>query len=676
MVRIIWRLVKPENQNDATGNNGKSKTGDYLGFSVDHMDRSVEPGKDFFHYASGNWIKRHPVPNDKSHWGSFEELMEKNTLDLRNILEHCAATGTSGRERMLGDFYKSAMNTEIIERLGFEPIQEYLNKVDGISTMEESLDYVFQLNRSGMSSIFHSFSRADKKDSSIYSIYFVQGGISLPNRDYYLSESFEEILGFFRKHVEKVFVMYGIPESDAQRYAETVVSLETDFAKVSRSQTELRDAEKNYNRFSIPDLTREFPHLNLKRYLEFMGTPPVEFVVVGQPEFFSRLDTMISEDNIEKFRIHLKWTILNSAASFLFSEMDEEHFDMFSRKIRGQQEPQERWKRSVHVVDDFLGEALGEMYVREHFGQDARERMAILISDIREVFTDRLKNLDWMTDDTKKQALVKFDRFKAKIGHPEKFRDYSSVTIKEDDYFGNAMRAAAFEIERQTKRVGSSVDRDEWFMTPPTINAYFSPPDNEIVFPAGILQPPFFDVTADDAVNYGAIGAVISHEITHGYDDQGRRYDENGNLRDWWHQEDRNNFLKRTKEVVDLYNSLEILPGLHVNGELTLGENIADFGGVSIAYEALQRHLRKNPHLRKDTDGYSPEQRFFISWAQLWRENIREQEARMRASVDTHSPNRFRAVVPVFNHPNFEEAFPDSSGGNSMGKINRKIDIW
>lgn len=664
-------MSKGEPVESGTGRGKPDKSG--MGFSIDHMDRSADPHENFFLYATGNWKKNNPIPDDKSLWGSFGQLMEKNTFDLHNILLRCSSSHATAQEKMLGNLFKSAMDTATIEARKFSPVSDYIEKVNKIDSIERYLDYIFELASLGISSLWHSFSRADKKDSSVYSYYFYQGGLKLPNRDYYILDNFKEVRNHYLKHIEKVFTLYGVDSAEAAEFSRIILKLETDLANASRSQTELRDAEKNYNRVDTSDLDKQFPNMKITSFLKQLEVPDLDFVVLGQPEFFSYLNSLLIEENLETLKIALKWGILNSAATLLFSEMDEEHFDMFARKIRGQPKQEERWKRAVHMTDGLLGESLGELYVKEHFGPEAREKMAVLIDDIKEVFEERLRNLEWMTEETRKQALVKFSKFKAKIGHPETYRDYSPIQIKPDDYFGNALRASQFEVSRHSKRAGTPVDRNEWFMTPPTINAYFSPPDNEIVFPAGILQPPFFDVNIDDPVNYGAIGAVISHEITHGYDDQGRRYDENGNLRNWWSETDLENFLKRSSKVVELYNRLEVLPGLKVNGELTLGENIADFGGVSIAYAALQRHLRKNPHLRKEVDGLTPEQRFFISWAQIWRENIKEEETRLRVSTDTHSPNMFRAQEPVYNHPDFEDTF----SSEDLSKARKsKIDIW
>lgn len=658
--------------------NGKSSV-DSQKFSTEFMDTSVDPHTDFYSYSVGNWASRHPVPSDKSHWGTFEELMETNTRFLGSILERCSAGETPADpavSRMLGDFYSSAMDTGTLEKLRFKPVEREMELIDRAETKDELNSIMVRMHLEGSYPFFVSFARADRKNSSVYAFYLYQGGLSLPNRDYYLEDSFADIRQFFVDHIGKVFRLYGMPEETASSYSGKIMSLETQLAKFSRSQTELRDAEKNYNSMPLKGLNQEFPGLHLEDYIRELKIPETRNVVMGQPEFFKALSSLVSETSLDDLKVYLKWKVLNSAASLLFSEIEEEHFDMFSRKIRGQQQQEPRWKRSVHLTDQCLGEALGKIYVSEHFGKEAREKMENMVNDIRDVFKDRLLQLPWMTSETKEHAMEKFQRFRAKIGHPDRFRDYSSVAIRKDDLLGNVTRAVAFEIRRELDRVGSPVDRDEWFMTPPTINAYFSPPDNEIVFPAGILQPPFFDTDADDAVNYGAIGAVISHEITHGYDDQGRRYDENGNLRDWWTQMDSENFLERAKAVVELYSNLEVLPGLNVNGELTLGENIADFGGISIAYEALQRHLEKNPADRKEIDGLTPEQRFYISWAQIWKENILEQEARMRVSIDPHAPNKIRAVIPVYNHHAFETAFPGSKAPAVDEKNNGKISIW
>lgn len=661
------------------GNTGKSTIGGTGGFSINHMDPEADPYADFFHFSAGNWIRNNPVPPEKSHWGAFEELLERNDHSLRAILERCSSVDgrqPGGVEKALGDLYRSAMDTRTIEKLGFSPIEEQMAGVEKISSVEQLLEFTAELHLQGIYPFFPSFSSQDRKNSSIYAFYMMQGGLTLPNRDYYLEEQFAPIREEYGKHLERMFVLYGEEQQAAERHAGVVLEIESAMAEHSRRQAELRDAEKNYNRFDTSTLDREFPGLGLGRYLSLLGVGPVDYVVIGQPEFFRFLDGLITSRPLDDWKTYLRWKILTDAASFLFSKVEDENFDMFNRKLRGQKEPEPRWKRSVSIVDQCLGEALGKLYVEEHFRPEAREKMSILIQDISSVFRSRLEKMPWMSDETRKRALTKFGRFRAKIGYPKKFRDYSSIAIRPEDFLGNVARCSVFEVRRLLDRVGKPVDRDEWFMSPPTVNAYFSPPDNEIVFPAGILQPPFFDAEMDDAVNYGAIGAVISHEITHGFDDQGRRYDEEGNLKDWWNGNDEANFKDLADRIVGIYGTLEVLPGVNVNGELTLGENIADFGGVSIAYEALQRHLEKNPGLRKEIDGYTPEQRFFISWAQMWRENTLDPEARRRVTIDPHAPNRFRAIIPVYNHPAFSTAFGGNSDSMPGGGSGEKVQIW
>ena len=665
------------NSGEAKGNNNGSR--EKYRFSVDHMDTSADPLTDFYKYAAGIWVANNPVPSDKSYWGSFEELRERNLEDLWQILKECeeiSEKSTSGTASQLGRFYRSVMDTDSIETARLTPIEPLLNELERVSNMSELRNFLSRLHLSGLGAIFRAYSNPDKKNSEVYAFYLSQGGLGLPNRDYYLSDNYKEIREYYAGHIERVYRILGQDDGVAREVSSRILALETEMAKNSRAPADLRDAEKNYNPFQLSALAGKYPNLELGRYITELSLPKMEHLIIGQPEYFTYVDSIFTESNLSLLKQYFHWVIVNSSSPYLFSELEEEHFDMYNRKLRGQEVPELRWKKAVHTVDQFLGEALGELYVKRHFGEESRKRMENLINDIRQVFTERLKGLPWMGEATKEQALRKFERFRQKIGHPPVFRDYSSVGISADDLAGNVRRAVEFEIKRTLGRIGGKVDRTEWYMTPPTVNAYFSPPDNEIVFPAGILQPPFFDREMDDAVNYGAIGAVISHEITHGYDDQGRRYDLQGNLNDWWTEEDRKNFLERAGELVDLYSSLEVLPGFRVNGNLTLGENIADLGGVSIAYEALQKHLEKNPDMRTEIDGLTPEQRFFISWAQIWKSNQKDQHTKMLISIDPHSPNRFRATVPVYNHPDFESAFSNGTSpvGHNGGR--KKIGLW
>ena len=644
-------------------------------FSVEYLDRSVNPFTDFYKFCNGKWEATHPIPADKPYIGASLELHERNQYILGKILEKCALEEQRDPVRkMLGDFYYSSMNTEKIEELKFKPLSNIMARIDSIQDKDSLIQMFSYLHSNGISCSFSLESYGDMKNSSIYALYLVQGGLSLPNRDYYLMDSFKDLRENYIKHLQKMFILFGFDDDSANSSAETVFVIEKRFAENSRRPQDLRDPEKNYNRMDIAALNQKFNGIDLKRYLSYIGLPNTEYVITGQPEFYENLGKMIGEVSISDWKIYLKWKVLHFASPYLHEEVFNEYFDFYWRKLMGTPEPEKRWKRCVRLIDRQIGEALGKIYVEQEFGADSKRRMEEMVSDLREVFTDRLKKLDWMSDETKQKALEKFSRFRAKIGYPNKFIDYSSIIVKKDDYIGNIMRSNAFEFRRQIDRINSPVDHELWEMTPPTVNAYFSPTDNEIVFPAGILQPPFFDPRLDDAVNYGATGGTIAHEITHGFDDQGRKFDAEGNLKEWWTKEDEEKFMSRAKKVVDLYGSFEVLPGLKVNGELTLGENIADLGGVSIAFEALERRLSRNPEVRKKIDGFTPEQRFFMGWAQGWRSVIRDEMLKMQVSDDPHSPDKLRAELPSRVHEKFDSVFGDYK--TSDYKKYETIKIW
>jgi predicted metalloendopeptidase len=625
------------------------------------MDRAADPRRDFYRYAVGRWLDTHPLPPDRPRYGAFNQLFDWNLSRLKIIAERCAHEAADSEDpvfRMVGDFYRSALDTKRIEVAQFKPIEDLWQAAARVSSPKEVAEAILLFQNKGVEVGFNAFSKADDKDSAHYAFYLEQGGLSLPDREYYLSKNFAKIRKQYVGHVVRMFALKGLAKAQAKKSAAGVLRVETLLAKTSRTRTQLRDREKNYNRKTIRELKGEYPSLFLGRFLRDMGVPPVSYAVVGQPEFFERLDALVGKGDIDDWKAYLCWRALHSAAPYLHSEVEEESFDFFQRKLTGQKKQQPRWKRALRVLDSSIGEALGKLYVEENFPEEARRRADVLVDDLREVFRRRLESIPWMSEKTRKLALAKFGRFRAKIGHPEKFRDYAALRIDPHDYAGNVLRSASFEVHRQTRRVGKRVDRNEWLMTPPTVNAYFEETVNEIVFPAGILQPPYFDHTADDAVNYGAIGVVIGHEITHGYDDQGRKYDGEGNLRDWWTKEDERRFNRRARAVVRAYDAQEILPGLYVNGKLTLGENIADLGGVGIAFDALQRRLASDAGGRKKIDGLTPEQRFFISYSQIWRQNTSEMEARRLATVDPHSPAKVRGVLPARNHHAFDLAFP------------------
>ncbi len=647
-------------------------------FSTNYMNPAAGASVDFYQYCDGAWVKDNPVPPDKSRLASFIELADRNLYELHEILESAAASDAPAKSprRQVGDLYYAAMDTNRLEQLGFDPIKPDLERIDKIQSTTDLFRLLAEFHNEGIGGIFGAGVGPDEKNSSIYAFSVAQGGLSLPDRDYYLKDSFTNIVAAYRAHMTKMFTLLGEPAEQAGADANTVLALETELAKASRARVDLRDPNKNYNKFVTADLLAKNPAIEWKTYLADSDLADLSYAIVGQPEFFDAVNHLVESRLLSDWKVYLRWHLLHASAPYLQHAVEEENFNFFGKTISGQPEQEARWKRAERTIDRNLGEALGQLYVEKYFPPEAKARMNDLVDNLRAVFRDHLEKVSWMSEATRAKALAKFARFSQKIGYPDKFRDYSSIDIKRDDFLGDIRRCQIFETHREVARVGKPVDKTEWGMTPPTVNAYFNPPFNEIVFPAGILQPPFFDASMDDAVNYGGIGVVIGHEITHGYDDQGRKFDGDGNLSEWWTPQDAQEFEARAQRVVDEYNGFEILPGLHVNGRLTLGENLADLGGVSIAYDALERDLAKNPSKRKIIDGFTPEQRFFISFAQIWRSNIRDAEARRLATVDPHSPGRFRAVGPLENFQEFYDAFNIHQGDPMWRAPQLRAHVW
>ena len=667
-----------------------SQTPPIPAFSISYMDQTVNPASDFYHFGDGTWLKNNPVPADKSRWASFNELADRNWYLIQGILNDATTDTTSpphSPRREVGDFFASAMDTNRIEKLGLKPIASDMKRIDRIKSTQDLFALLADFHRRGIGGIFGAGIEPDAKNSAIYAYHLGQGGLSLPDRDYYLKDSFADTREKYRAHVAKMLTLLGEKPEQASADAATILALETELAKASRSRVELRDPDKNYNKFATAEFVAKDPAIDWNVYFTQSGLAPapsalskdlmpLTYAIVGQPEFFDAVNKLVKERPLDDWKVYLRWHLLHASAPYLPRAYEEENFAFFGKVLSGQEQQEPRWKRSAHVIDGSIGEALGQLYVEKYFPAEAKARMNELVENLKAVYHDRLANVDWMTDGTRTKALEKFARFTQKIGHPDKFRDYSSIEIHRDDYLGNVRRAEAFETHRQLVRLGKPVDKTEWDMTPETVNAYFNPLQNEVVFPAGILQPPFFDVTMDDAVNYGAIGAVIGHEMTHGYDDEGRKYDADGNLNNWWTESDAKAFEARAQKVIDEYDAFEPLPGLHVNGKLTLGENIADLGGVTIAYDALERVLAKDPSKRKTIDGFTPEQRFFISFAQIWRTNIRDAEARRLATVDPHSPGQFRSFGPLVNLQAFYDAFGIKAGDPIWRAPEVRAKIW
>jgi len=648
-------------------------------FSVAYMDRTVAPAADFYRYAAGQWLKDNPVPSDKARWAAFTELAERNWYLIHTLLDTAtadlAAPAHSPRHEV-GAFFAAAMDTNRIEQLGLAPLAQELQQIDQLQSTTNLFALLADFHQRGIGGLFTVGFGADAKNSAIYAVELWQAGLSLPDRDYYLADSFAEKLRLYRAHVQKMFVLLGEQPTEAEAHAATVLALETELARASRSRVDLRDPNKNYNKFTGGELAARTPALAWNVYFADRQVAGPAYEIVGQPEFFDTVNRLVAQRSLADWKVYLRWHLVHGSAAYLPAAFEQEHFNYFGKILSGQPEQEPRWKRSAHLLDGTIGEALGQLYVERYFPPEAKARMNELVENLKAVFQRRLARVPWMTDATRAKALAKFARFTQKIGCPDKFRDYSALTIRRDDLLGNVRRAAAFESHREIVRVGQPVDRTEWGMTPETVNAYFNAQLNEIVFPAGLLQPPFFDVTMDDAVNYGGIGVVIGHEMTHGYDDQGRQFDAEGNLNDWWSEADAKAFNDRAQQVVNEYNAFEALPGVHVNGKLTVGENLADLGGVNIAYEALQDALAKDPLKRKPIDGLTPEQRFFISFAQIWRINIRDAEALRLVTVDPHAPGRFRAFGPLLNVQAFYEAFAIPPGSAMWLPPEKRALVW
>jgi putative endopeptidase len=642
------------------------------------MNPTIEPGADFYHYADGTWLKNNPVPADKSRWGAFAELQERNWFLIHGILDETLTHPVQSNSpvQKVADFYRSATDTNKLEQLGFKPIEPDLKRIAELKSTDELSRLLADFQAHGIGAGFGRSATPDAKNSSVYAFYVSQGGLGLPDRDYYLSDRFGKQREAYVGHMVKMFSLIGQDPASAKANAATVLEMETALAKASKSRVDLRDPIANYHKMPVADLLRECPDLSFKMYLSESGLGNLPEVIVRQPEFFRAFDELSRTRSLDDWKTYLRWHLLRATAPYLHAAAENEAFAFYGKVLRDQESQEPRWQRAAHMIDSEIGEALGQLFVEKYFPPAARTRMNELVDNLKAVFKDRLQKVDWMTDSTRAKALAKFERFTQKIGHPEKFRDYSSVEIRPDDLLGNVQRAEVFETRRTLGRVGEPVDRSEWHMTPGTVNAYFNPLQNEIVFPAGILQPPFFDMEMDDAVNYGGIGVVIGHEITHGYDDQGRKYDAEGNLNDWWTEADAKAFEARAQKVVEQFDAYEPLPGLHVNGKLTLGENIADLGGASIAYEALQRALAKDPSKRKKIDGLTPEQRFFLSFSQVWRTNCKEAELRRLITVDPHSPGQFRAIGAPVNLQEFYQAFGIQTGAAMWRATELRAKIW
>jgi putative endopeptidase len=653
----------------------------YPAFDVQNMDKTIKPGDDFFDYTNGTWLKNNPIPADKNSKDAFDELFERNRENIRGIITDAASskeTVSGSNKEKIGTFYKSGMDTVTIAEQGIKPLKVFFDKIESIKTMEDVQMTAAFFQSYSMNPFFYLFSNQDSKNSNNVIAQCYQAGLGLPERDYYFNndESTKKIREKYLIHLTKMFELLKDEPATAEKNARTIMSMETQLAKASFTNVENQDPQKTYNKFDMEGLNKLSQDIKWAAYFKQTGYPDLKEINIYQPGFFKELGNMMKSESVENWKTFLRWQLINSTAAFLSKDFEKQNFDFYYTTLTGQEKMEPRWKLVLDATSGSLGEAIGQLYVEKYFPPVAKERMTALVMNLKASLKQRIENLAWMGPQTKQEALAKLDNMRVKVGYPNKWRDYSALEITSDSYVMNILNSQAFEFRHTMNKVGKPVDREEWGMTPQTVNAGYYPNKNEIVFPAGILQPPFFNLDADDAVNYGAIGMVIGHEMTHGFDNQGRQFDKDGNLRDWWTKDDSKAFEERAAMLVDQYNHFEVLDSAFVNGKLTLGENIADLGGATISFNAYKLSLagKETP---KPIDGLTDTQRFFLSYAQIWRTNMREAEIRKRVKTDEHSPAKARINGVVYNMPEFYSAFPDIKPGDKLFRAPEKRPvIW
>ena len=649
------------------------------GLDLNHIDSAVRPQDDLFRFMNGKWLKESKIPEDRASDGAFYWLYEQAEKQVKQIILDQAASGSAAgsNAQKIGDLYNSFMDEAKAEQLGTTPIEKDLAVAASFKTADQFFQILGDLESRGLSGLFYSYVSTDNKDSTKNILYLGQGGLSLPDEAYYREAEYQEIRDAFLIHVEKIFELANLTNGKAAALA--VLELETQIAASHWDQVKDRDAEATYNKKSFSELVDLATTFNWPIWMKASNTPThvLAQVVVRQPSFFEGLSKLIQNFEVDKWRSWLTWHIISGASPYLNKALVDENFNFYGTTLSGIPKLKERWKRGVGLVEGALGEAVGQIYVERHFGKQAKQRMVGLVANLIQAYRVDIKALTWMSDETKEKAFIKLDKFTPKIGYPDKWRDYSKLAITADDLIGNLAAIAKYSQDFEYAKIGKPVDKSEWYMTPQTVNAYYNPGMNEIVFPAAILQPPFFDVLADDdAANYGGIGAVIGHEIGHGFDDQGSKYDGDGNLVNWWSDKDRAEFEKRTKKLIEQYDQLSpaTAPDVKVNGALTIGENIGDLGGLTIAYKAYEISLAgKQPPI---IDGYTGAQRFFMGWAQSWRGKYRPEEVRRRIATDPHSPDEFRCNQIVANLSEFYDAFSVGDKDKHFMPAESRVRIW
>jgi putative endopeptidase len=641
-----------------------------------NLDKSVVPGDDFDTYANGGWKKLNPLPADRGRFGSFDQLAEEAEKQVNDLVKATAATKNikGSVPDKIATLFNLGMDTAMIEKQGVTSLEPYLKEIDQITTPDEVQQAIVRFHQYGLSPLFGIYGSADARNSSMVIAQLTQSGMGMPDRDYYLNDDPRsvDLRAKYITYMTTVFKLMGEDETTAAASAQKVMALETRLAKAAMSRLERRDPNKTYNKLTTAELVKLSPVFNWNRYFADLGIGDPGAVNLNQPEFIKEISAMLTNIPVEEWRVYLKWNLVNESASYLSSNFEQASFDFYSKAMTGTEVMRPRWKRVLGVTSGALSEALGQLYVNAYFPQASKDRMVKLVENLRVSLGERIQGLEWMGAETKQKAMEKLAAISVKIGYPDKWRDYAALDIQEDSYVMNVMRSNKFDTEYNLGKINKPVDKLEWHMSPQTVNAYYNPTMNEIVFPAAILQPPFFFKDGDDAVNYGAIGVVIGHEMTHGFDDKGCKFDKEGNLTDWWTPEDASRFEERTKILVDQYDGFVVLDTLHADGKLSLGENIADLGGLNISYQAFQ----KANNQKEPIDGFTPEQRFFLAYAHVWGQNIRDKEILRRTKEDVHSLGRFRVLGPLQNLPEFYAAFEVKEGQAMYLASDKRAKIW
>ena len=655
----------------------KENTTKSPGFEVANMDKNISPQEDFNLYVNGSWIKNNPVPSTETRWGSFNEVTNLNQTYLRKILEEAASKTDHEKGsnlQKIGDFYYTAMDSVSLNSKGVSDLKDKVAMIDEINDHSSLMATMARLSRHGIKGVIGFYVSSDSKNSNEHISYIYQSGLSLPDRDYYLA-SMEPYLTWqekYKVHVSNMLAFLG--EENTAEKAEAIYNVERKIAEISMDRVTRRNPDTTYNKMSFDELKQISTAIDWDSYLKNLGNVSVDSVVVRQLFFVKEIQQIIASTSVDVWKDYLKWKLIKSTSNYLSDEISLESFNFYAATLRGAKEQKPRWKRAIESSDSHLGEILGQEYVKVAFSQEAKDQVYEMVDMLQEAYADRIKNLDWMSEETKKMALHKLSTFTRKLGYPDVWKDMSALNFDRSSYVINIFNVREFMVDYMLNKLGKPVDRNEWGMTPSTVNAYYNPSKNEIVFPAGIMQPPFFDPNADAAVNFGGIGAVIGHELSHGFDDQGAKYDADGNLKNWWTEEDKEKFNQRTAKLKAQFDAYTVLDSIQVNGSLTMGENIADLGGVTMSYYAYQKYLEK--YGRQDIEGYTPEQRFFIGWAQVWRMTYTDQELLRRIKTDPHSPGMFRANAPISNFVPFYEAWEVKEENAMYRHDSIRVEIW